>query len=191
MNKWKDAFLQLPKTGKYKYFLKGASLQRDRDTWDVDISIVGEIDSYENLEEIMYIATQLGFENRQLIDISWCDYSYERHKKGACNYRELACDDYYNTGKCSMQECLNSLAQKKRIKYGKKITTQGKTVQNDVNIKTEETTVSYKGELIVISSPHGEESNLKHKGKMSKSYYKYPIVEITKNTDFRNHILWP
>tara|TARA_Y100000034_G_C6812891_1_gene365481 strand:+ start:343 stop:948 length:606 start_codon:yes stop_codon:yes gene_type:complete len=73
LNRWKKAFFKIPGVEKYKFWICGGALEEWK-TWDTDIIMIGEFDSYKELENILVTATQLGFKHRQLIDINWRDY---------------------------------------------------------------------------------------------------------------------
>jgi hypothetical protein len=73
LNKWKFDFFNIKGVEKYKYWICGGALEEWK-TWDTDIVMTGKIKDYDELENILVTATQLGFKHRQLIDINWTDY---------------------------------------------------------------------------------------------------------------------
>jgi hypothetical protein len=72
LNLWKEEFFRIPGTQNYKFWVCGGVLEQ-WDTWDTDIVAQGKIESYEELENILVKATQLGLDLKQLIDINWND----------------------------------------------------------------------------------------------------------------------
>jgi len=66
--KWYQKFLQIPGVEKYEIYV-GSALFKIKNTWDVDIILLGEIKDYNEFKNILDQSMILGFENRQLIDI--------------------------------------------------------------------------------------------------------------------------
>ena len=77
LNKWKENFFKIPHVNKYKFWVCGGVTQL-WETWDIDILATGKINEYSEIENIMISATQIGFEYRQLIDITWNEH-YEKY----------------------------------------------------------------------------------------------------------------
>lgn len=71
LKSWYSVFRETTGFDKYEYYA-GDSLLKVKNTWDVDIFVVGEIDDYAELKNLLRQAKILGFEHRQLIDIFWC-----------------------------------------------------------------------------------------------------------------------
>ena len=70
LNRWKKEFFKIRGVKNYNFWICGGALE-EWETWDIDITINGEIKDYKELENIIISATQLGFKYRQLIDINW------------------------------------------------------------------------------------------------------------------------
>ena len=105
LNIWKDEFLKISGVDKYKFWVCGGILE-DWETWDTDILVTGKVTSYQELENIMVSATQLGLNYRQLIDINW-NNSFEKYlAKGGCERRSICCERYYETGRCDASTCI-------------------------------------------------------------------------------------
>jgi hypothetical protein len=106
LNTWKRAFLKISGVENYKFWVCGGALERWQ-TWDTDILVTGKVTNYEELQDILVTATQLGFEHRQLIDINWND-SYEKYlEMGPCKFRSICCDHHYEKGWCDVRMCTN------------------------------------------------------------------------------------
>lgn len=71
LKNWFSEFKETPGFNKYRYYA-GDSLLKVEKTWDVDIFVIGEIDDYKELKELLRQAKILGFKHKQLIDIFWC-----------------------------------------------------------------------------------------------------------------------
>lgn len=68
---WFSEFKEIPGFSKYEYYA-GDSLLKVKETWDVDIFVIGEIDDHTELKNLLEQAKILGFKHRQLVDIFWC-----------------------------------------------------------------------------------------------------------------------
>ena len=71
LKSWYSVFKETTGFNKYEYYV-GDSLFKVDTTWDVDIFVIGEVDDYEELKNLLRQAKIAGFEHRQLIDIYWC-----------------------------------------------------------------------------------------------------------------------
>ena len=113
-------------------------------------------------------------------------YSYPN----ACNHFESACIAFRESGACTFDECNSTKLSKKWPKviyYGIERAKNGEayTLNNGLTDGT-----SIAGQLF-ISPDAGKADSEKIIQKMrTRSYTRSPI-EITKNTDFREHIIWP
>lgn len=74
LKKWYTDFSKIPGTEKYTY-LAGDSLLTT-ETWDADIMVVGEIEDYLELKNILVEGIRLGFKHLQLVDIFYCSYVF-------------------------------------------------------------------------------------------------------------------
>ena len=108
LNGWRDKFLKIKGTEKYKFWICGGAIE-GWETWDADIVISGEIDDFEELRNIMEKGTQLGLEHRQLIDLYWCGHYEKYFEKGSCSRQGICCETYYRTGACTISECLRQV----------------------------------------------------------------------------------
>jgi hypothetical protein len=70
---------------KYNFYVIGAVIYDIKNTWDVDIYLTGNFQSYEELENDIYNIQMIFFENKLLPDISWVD-----------NVVEILCNDDYD-----------------------------------------------------------------------------------------------
>ena len=105
LNAWREDFFKIPNVSKYRFWVCGGVLEGWK-TWDTDILVTGNVESYEELQAILISSTELGFKHRQLIDINW-NNSYENQIiKGACKRRGICCEHYYEHGWCEMEHCI-------------------------------------------------------------------------------------
>ena len=65
---WYKEFKKIPGIDNYEFWA-GSALFNVEDTWDVDIVILGEVQDYNELKNILDTSIDLGFKNKQLIDI--------------------------------------------------------------------------------------------------------------------------
>jgi hypothetical protein len=77
-NQWLEEWSQIPGVEEYKVFLTGAFCQeyflnKNIETWDVDMILIGEIQDYSILKNILDKAVEIGFRHKLLIDIFWRD----------------------------------------------------------------------------------------------------------------------
>ena len=77
-NQWLEEWLQTQGIGDYKIFLTGAFCQnyflnKNIDTWDIDIILIGKIQKYNVLKNILDEAVKIGFKHNLLIDVFWRD----------------------------------------------------------------------------------------------------------------------
>ena len=192
LNSWKEEFFNNYKLlGDYKFFLHGAALFGSR-TWDVDImvkSINPEKINLDNLEEVMYKATQLGFNHRQLIDIHLIEMPEECWSRPICDHSDIACNQFLETGRCDLDPCYEETKTRmtKIIKYGRQVTF-GDDVHNCNFINGAEQ--KYYKELLITVNPLQEKVKKKIYEKMKKQLINKSSVEIKENTDFRKHIAW-
>ena len=75
-NQWLEEWSQIPGIKEYKIFLVGAFCQnyflnKNIETWDIDIILMGEIQDYSILKNILDKAVEIGFKHKLLIDIFW------------------------------------------------------------------------------------------------------------------------
>ena len=63
----------------YKMYIGGGVTQNIK-TWDVDICLLGKINDYSKLKELLDIGMNLGFFHLLLVDIFWCDRIYDISK---------------------------------------------------------------------------------------------------------------
>jgi len=82
LNLWKEELFRIPGTQNYKFWVCGGVLE-NWSTWDTDIVVQGKIESYEELENILVKATQIGLDLKQLIDINWNDSLAQHFETGA------------------------------------------------------------------------------------------------------------
>ena len=78
-NQWLEEWSQIPGVKDYKIFLTGAFCQnyflnKSIDTWDIDVILIGKIQDYTILKDILNKAVEIGFKHRLLIDIFWRDH---------------------------------------------------------------------------------------------------------------------
>ena len=69
-------FKQLKGIQNYQVYLVGAFCENyylgtDRETWDVDLILRGDIQDYTELKNILDQAIEIGFKHNILVDISW------------------------------------------------------------------------------------------------------------------------
>ena len=73
--RWSMEWVQLNNLSDFDVYLVGGFAEKlnnyDLETWDVDIVLRGDIQSFENLKSVMDSAVSLGFSNCMLIDIMW------------------------------------------------------------------------------------------------------------------------
>lgn len=77
-NQWLEEWSQIPGVKEYKVFLTGAFCQNyflneNIETWDVDMILIGELQYYSILKNILDKAVEIGFKHKILIDIFWRD----------------------------------------------------------------------------------------------------------------------
>ena len=96
LNKWKFDFFNIKGVDKYNFWICGGVLESWK-TWDTDILVTGDVTSYDEIENILVSSTQLGFNNRQLIDINWNNKYHKYLKKGTCSRRSICCDHFLKT----------------------------------------------------------------------------------------------
>ena len=77
-NQWLEEWSQIPGVREYKVFLTGAFCQnyflnQNIETWDIDMILIGEIQDYSILKNILDSAIEIGFRYKLLIDIFWRD----------------------------------------------------------------------------------------------------------------------
>ena len=82
LNNWKEDFFKIPHVDKYKFWVCGGATEVWK-TWDTDIVVTGKINEYSEIENIMVSATRIGFEHRQLIDITWNEH-YQKYAEKLC-----------------------------------------------------------------------------------------------------------
>lgn len=75
-NQWLEEWFQIPGINNYKTFLVGAFCQnyflnKNIDTWDIDIILIGKIQDYFELKNILDKAVEIGFKYNLLIDVFW------------------------------------------------------------------------------------------------------------------------
>ena len=85
LNNWKEDFFKIPHVDKYKFWVCGGATEVWK-TWDTDIVVTGKINEYSEIENIMVSATRIGFEHRQLIDITWNEH-YQKYAEKLCQSR--------------------------------------------------------------------------------------------------------
>lgn len=72
---WNDMLLH-PDLNNYEFYLVGNFAEKifgisQLETWDVDVVVLGELDNISGLRRLLNDATQLGFNHKLLMDISW------------------------------------------------------------------------------------------------------------------------
>lgn len=198
LNSWKEEFFALEESTKYRYFLHGGALIDPSSTWDVDLLISGLIspDDYDELEFVMYAISQLGFKHRQLIEPFWQDTTPEDILRPKCDHYTIACDTFMNTGVCTLQQCLETRydnAGIQKIRYGTTFV-KNTTVASRIHAGYDGEITEHieRGQLIITNIVKPPTTwNPKMVTKMKNGFYKRPVVEVTKDTDFRNIISWP
>lgn len=78
-NKWLKEWSFTPGINEYEIFLAGAFCQNyylneNIDTWDIDLILIGKIQNYFTLKNILNEAIRIGFKHNLLIDIFWRDH---------------------------------------------------------------------------------------------------------------------
>ena len=78
-NQWLEEWSQTSGVKEYEVFLVGAFCQtyflnKDISTWDIDITLMGKIQDYSMLKNILDKAVGIGFKHKLLIDIFWRDH---------------------------------------------------------------------------------------------------------------------
>ncbi len=107
LNHWKKDIFSIEGIENYNFWLCGGA-RENRKTFDIDIIVTGEITTYKDLERILVSATQLGFLNRQLIDINWNNSLCKYIQKGTCNFQSICCENYYNHKTCDESSCFKT-----------------------------------------------------------------------------------
>ena len=114
----------------YKLWLWGGALH-NRETWDVDVIITGELTDIDLLENIMTEAVNIGYKNRLLIDICWCHDREPYLEKGKlCKKLQFACQEVMDKGKCSGLHCGDPLeTEMSCIVLGRRIIKNGEVIK--------------------------------------------------------------
>jgi len=77
--RWSMEWVQLNNLSDFDVYLVGGFAEKlnnyNLQTWDVDIVLRGDIQSFQNLKNVMDSAVSLGFSNCMLIDIMWVNDS--------------------------------------------------------------------------------------------------------------------
>jgi hypothetical protein len=79
LKNWYLDFQQIPGTEKYSY-LAGDSLL-NTETWDADIIVVGKINDYLELKNLLVEGIKLGFKHLQLVDIFYLSNTIDYEKE--------------------------------------------------------------------------------------------------------------
>ena len=74
IKKWYEDYSKYFKD-EYEMYIGGGVSQGTK-TWDVDICLLGEIEDYDRLKDLLDTGMRLGFENLMLVDMFWCDRIY-------------------------------------------------------------------------------------------------------------------
>ena len=170
LNMWKKAFFKIPGIEKYEFWICGGALEEWK-TWDTDITMFGEINDYDELENILVTATQLGFKHRQLIDIHWIDFEDEKAFLRAHHIVE----------RIRNKEKIQYKRPEKMITISQKIMKNGKTYITVVKQRIRESNSLWISSRTDLSRKQYE--------KIEEGItYKCVPVEITPQLDFRDII---
>tara|TARA_B100000886_G_scaffold311019_2_gene246121 strand:+ start:3216 stop:3881 length:666 start_codon:yes stop_codon:yes gene_type:complete len=190
LNSWKEEFFSHNEVTQFRYFLHGSSLQNAR-CFDIDLMMANKYSNPKQLERVMEIALTAGFKNRQYIDLHWVSPPADRIlEKSPCNHFEIACNSYLQNGYCTLKSCVDTHAIDNMVKYGRTIVRGNKIVFSHLNDKWHDaskdaifggTELLYKKCTVIVP---------RIIKKMQNNFYKNPIVEITKDTNFMEIIQW-
>ena len=178
LNIWKEEVLKIEELKRYELWLCGAALEK-RKTWDLDVIMTGKVIDFEELEIILSLVTQIGFECRQLIDINWNGALEKYIKKGPCNFQSISCSKFYETGSCTIEDCLSQ-------RTIESVVIADRIIDNDKVLFTKNIDEKIAESLWKRKSPWPSQKHI-NRIKEGKTYKKAPIL-LTKNVDFRKII---
>lgn len=191
LENWKnDLYNSFDDFGPYKIWLLGSAIE-DRASWDADFTITGKLEDKQLLQDLIISMYKLGFKNRLLVDVRWCDDLYKYLNLGKyCKKLQVACEETVSFGACSGYRCLDPRSIKSdyivianKVIKNKKVITDLKSAK-----KIHEHLWLVEGEG-PTSKPYYSE---KHRILMRNTAQNntYPIL-MSENVNFFNYIEWP
>lgn len=190
LNNWKKQFFyEIGDIKNYKLWICGGLLE-DRPTWDVDLVVTGEVQDKELLQNILIKSTNIGFENRLLVDAFWSgDWEPYFEQGEMCKGLQIACENTVFLGHCDGTKCL----QPRRMK-GDFIVVSPKVFKNDRLISEYKGAKRIHQHLWMIEGDPNRPTPVHRKEVRRYNETQFnntsPIL-LTSRTNFYDYVDWP